>query len=113
MVEVFYESAVSSRTVLLPHQSWQSPWISTTAIIICVIIFQITMSEEEGREMLGSLITIVSELLGALAKSDQRNNENVLEAREVGRCKRGSFSLFKLDMTCRGQAVACRDLSQS
>ena len=57
------------------------------------------MSEEEGREILGSLLTIGSELLEELAKSDQRNHENVLEARGAGMCTKGSFPSFRFDFT--------------
>ena len=52
-------------------QEWEIPGLAVTSLREATkgvleqhdhIIFQITMSEEEGREMLGSLITIVSEL---------------------------------------------------
>ena len=56
------------------------------------------MSAEEGRKILGSLVTLVSELLEELVKSEHRDDIDVLEAREAGRCNKGKLSLFIFDI---------------
>ena len=43
------------------------------------------MTEHKGRENLGDFTTTVSHLLEGLTKSDERENEDVLDARAAGK----------------------------
>ena len=56
------------------------------------------MSDEEARKILGSMVTLVSDLLEELAKSEHRNSSDVLEVREAGRGNKGTLSFFIFDI---------------
>ena len=70
------------------------------------------MSAEEGRKILGSLVTLVSELLEELVKSEHRDDIDVLEAREAVGVTKESYHCLYLTYR-RVKSVACRDLAQS